>query len=271
VVAVRKGCDLKQARGAISLVRAGRRDPHRSQSRPHPYINHRSHPLHPFSSLAVATRGGDTFDTFFINRDGLLTTANWARWFTDPWPGFQVQPPLESSPGLLPGGALAAVSSQPSNVMVFGVGRDLRLGVAVFINGNGWGALMPVGQPQDLLGAHTRLAAHAPTPDTIEVAALTDTGRLVVYGFSLSGTTLTPGQRQVVDDPPDSTGDSPASEPGAPLVPADGYRINPFTDLSILRMPAKDTSTVFCAGLRGGRSALLRCDLGPTPSWQAYV
>jgi len=45
VVAVRKGCDLKQARGASSLVRAGRRVPHRSQSRPHPYIDHRSHPL----------------------------------------------------------------------------------------------------------------------------------------------------------------------------------------------------------------------------------
>src|SRR5262249_50903591 len=119
--------------------------------------------LHPFSSLAVEARGGDTVDTFFIDRQGLLTTAFWARWVKAPFPGFQVQR-LQAAPSLLPGGALATVCPQANHLLVFGVGSDLRLAFAFFVHGQGWSAVAAAGARADLVGAHTRLAVHAASP-----------------------------------------------------------------------------------------------------------
>jgi peptidoglycan hydrolase-like protein with peptidoglycan-binding domain len=226
--------------------------------------------LHPFSSLAAATRGGDTVDTFFIDRQGLLATAFWARWFTAPWPGFQVQR-LELRPSLLPGGALAAVVPQRDHLLVFGVGNDLRLSLALFVQGQGWSAVTTIGQPDEMIGAHTRLTTHAVTSTEVEVAALTDSGQLVIYSFALTGNNWVPRPRRIIADPPTLAGNPPPIPPGAITQSADGFRINPFGDLAIMRLTAQPSSTVFCAGLRAGEAHTLVFNLTGQGDWLWFV
>jgi hypothetical protein len=223
--------------------------------------------LHPFSALAAEARGGDTVDTFFIDRRGLLTTAYWARWFTTPFPSFLVQR-LETTPSLLPGGALAAMCPQANHLLVFGVGADGRLAFAFFVHGTGWSSVAASGVANDLLGAHTRLAARAASATEVEVAALSDAGRLVLYSFQLTGSRWVAGARTVIADPPPLAGAPPA---GAVMQPANGYRLNPFGDLAILRPTGQASSSVLCAGVRGGEARTLIWNAGATPAWQVFV
>lgn len=46
------------------------------------------------------------------------------------------------------------------------------------------------------------------------------------------------------------------------------WRINPYTDLAIVREPGQTQSTLFCAGLLKAKHALLRCHLGAGPGWE---
>jgi hypothetical protein len=223
--------------------------------------------VHPFSTLAVEARGGDTVDLFFVDRQGLLTTAFWARWNTAPFPGFSVQR-LETTPSLLPGGALATTCPQRDHLLVFGVGADQRLTFAHFINGRGWSAVAPAGTAQELIGAHTRLAAHAVSATEVEVAALTDSGQLAIYPFQLTGTTWAAGTRQVIANPPPLTSAVPTAAAGAATQQAFGFRINPFSDLVIYRGAGQTNSTVLCAGLRAGESKTLSWNAGATAPWQ---
>ena len=226
--------------------------------------------LHPFSALAGEARRGDTVDVFFIDEQGLLTTAYWARWFTTAFPGFLVQR-LETTPSLLPGGALAAVCPQPDHLLVFGVGADLRLQSAAFLHNRGWNAVTALGGPQDLIGAHSKLAAHAVSTTEIEVAALTDSGQLAVYSLTLAGTTWAAAARQVVADPPPAGGAAAAAAGRAVLRPANGFRINPFGDLSIVRAPGERVSSVVCAGVRGTDTRALRWNAAGPAAWQVFA
>lgn len=226
--------------------------------------------LHPFTRLAATTRGGDTVDTFFIDNAGLLTTAFWARWFTTSWPGFLAQR-IETAPSFLPGGDIAAVVPQRDDILVFGVGTDLQLRFAFFVNGQNWTPPASVGQAADLIGAHTRLSAVAVDATHVEVAALTDAGQAVIYPFQRNGTTWTPQPRIVVADPPALTGAIPTPPQGAVLQPADGFRINPFGDLALFRAPGAQASVLYCAGLRGGDAKALMRDLAASGAWQFYV
>jgi hypothetical protein len=226
--------------------------------------------LHPFSALAGEARRGDTVDTFFIDEQGLLTTAFWARWFTTPFPGFLVQR-LQTAPSLLPGGALAATCPHPDHLLVFGIGTDQRLHFAFFVHGRGWSAVAPAGAAADLIGAHGRLAVAAISGTEVEVAALTDAGQLAVYPVRLTGTTWAAAARQVVPDPPALAGTAPAPPPGAILQPASGFRINPFGDLAIVRPPRHAASTVVCAGLRAGEAKTLRWNAAGADAWQYFV
>jgi hypothetical protein len=226
--------------------------------------------LHPFSSLAGAPRRADTVDTFFIDDQGLLATAYWARWFTTPFPGFLVQR-LQTAPSLLPGGALSAICPHPDHLLVFGVGADQRLHFASFVHGRGWSPVSAAGVPSDLIRAHGRLAAHAVSATEVEVVTLTDSGQLTIYPVRRTGAAWAAAARQVVADPPPLAAAAPPPPAGAVLQPASGFRINPFGDVSILRPAGQASSTVLCAGLRGGEARTLRWNAAGPDAWQWFV
>jgi hypothetical protein len=224
--------------------------------------------LHPFARLAAAARGADSVAAFFIDQAGLLACASWARANA----GFALQR-LESAPSLLTGGDLAAVSPQADDVLVFGVGADLRLRFASFVNGAGWSAPLPAGRDADLVGAHTRLAAVAVDASHVEVAALTDGGKAVLYSFVRNGAAWVAQNRIVIEDPPALTGARARRRPraGTGLQDADGFRINPFGDIGLLRAPGAQASMLYCAGLRGGEAKVLVRDLGAGGRWQYFA
>ncbi len=222
--------------------------------------------LHPFSGLEGVARRGDWVETFFIDERGLLASAWWSRGFTSRFPGFLIQQ-LETTPALLPGGALAAISPHPDHILVFGVGTDQRLRFTFFVAGQGWTGQAPVGTAQDLVGVHTRLAVHTLSASDVEVVALTDSGALAIYPFSRTGTRWAGGTRQVIVDPPAvATGPAVAGS-------AAGFRINPFGDLAILRpiSPSVTTSVVYCAGVRGSESRTLRWNGAAAQPWLALT
>jgi hypothetical protein len=223
--------------------------------------------LHPFTSLAVTARTNFTIHTFFLNDAGLLTTAFWTGGAD--WPTF-VHRPREDAPSFLPGGSLAAVSPG-RDLLVFGVGADLHLRFASFVSGQGWTPPAAAGQPADLIGAHTRLSAVAIDATHVEVAALTDAGQAAVYPFEFSGSTWTAQPRILIADPPALAGAVPVPPAGAVLQPADGFRINPFGDLALVRPATANASVLYCAGLRGGQAKALMRDLAPGGTWQFYV
>jgi len=53
--------------------------------------------------------------------------------------------------------------------------------------------------------------------------------------------------------------------------PASGFRINPFGDLSIFRLPGQPISTVLCAGLRGRDARTLRWNAAGPDVWQWFT
>lgn len=226
--------------------------------------------LHPFSPLAVSTRGTFSIDTYFMDRQGLLTTAYWNQGMTATWPVFPVQR-LESAASFLAGGALAAVAPDTDQILVVGVGSDLRLRLTFWINGTGWAPPASVGQPQDLVGAHTRISGLVIDASNVEVALLTDAGTLAIYRFQKSGAAWGPQPRTIIPDPPALAGPPPAIPTGAVVQPAPGFRINPFGDISLFRPPGAAASVVYCAGLRGGETHALMRDLAPAGNWQFYV
>ena len=226
--------------------------------------------LHPFSGLASEARGNEWVETYVIDDRGLLTTAFWSRRYTTPFPGFHVQR-LETAPSLLPDGALSAICPQFDHVLVFGVGLNQQLHFVYFVQGHGWSAVTAVGGAQDLVGVHTRMNAHAISATDVEVAVLTDAGQLTMYPFRLTGHTWAAGARQVVANPRALVGAAPTPPANAVLQPADGFRINPFGDVRIVREPRQANSTVFCAGLRASESKTLRWNAGSTDVWQYVV
>jgi hypothetical protein len=75
----------------------------------------------------------------------------------------------------------------------------------------------------------------------------------------------------VIADPAPLAGAAPAPPAGAVLQPASGFRINPFGDLSIFRLPGQNSSTVVCAGLRRGEARTLRWNAAGPDVWQWFV
>jgi hypothetical protein len=225
--------------------------------------------LHPFSRFAAAARGADNVHAFCVDQAGLLANASWARTGS----GFTIVR-IETVPSLLPGGALAAVSPGRDDVLVFGVGSDLRLRFASFVGGAGWSAPASAGRDADLIGAHTRLAAIAVDEAHVEVAALTDAGKAVLYLFVRNGAAWVAQNRIVIEDPPApaaARARRPRPQAGTGLQPADGFRINPFGDLALLRAPGAQAGVLYCAGLRSGEARVLVRDLAAGGSWQYFA
>jgi hypothetical protein len=230
--------------------------------------------LHPFSRLAASARGADNANAFFIDEAGLLTSVAWTRTSTNPWPPqFAIQR-LEAAPSFLPGCALAAVSPRADDALVFGVGSDLHLRFSFFVAGVGWSAPASAGRNTDLVGAHTRLAATVVDEAHVEVAVLTDAGRAAVYSFVRNGAAWVAQNRIVIEDPPASANARARRrrpQAGTGLQPADGFRINPFGDLALVRARGAQASVLYCAGLRSGEAKVLVRDLAAGGGWQYFA
>jgi hypothetical protein len=226
--------------------------------------------LHPFSRMVACARGSTVLELYYIDSAGLLTNSFFIVGGASTWPAFPGAN-VETSPSLLADGALAIIAPTADTVLVFGVGLDLRLAFAAFVQGQGFSGVLGIGAAQDLIAAHTRLAVNKVNDTTIEVAALTDAGAAAIYQFVRSGSTWTPQPRTVMADPPAVAGAIPAVPAGAVVQPANGFRINPYGDLALFRAPTAISSTLMCAGLRGGETHLLTCDLAPTATWQFFV
>jgi hypothetical protein len=224
--------------------------------------------LHPFSRLAAIARGTVSIDMFFIDRQGLLTTAFWGPSMAASWPAFPFQR-LEQTASLFPGTALAAVAPGSNDILLFGIGADLRLRCTTWSASTYWSPLAIVGQTGELVGAHSRMAALAIDNDNVELAVLTDSGLMSLYRFQRSGSGWAAQPRMVIADPP-AAALSPIPA-GTAVYPADGSRINPFGDIGLFRAPGAGSSTVYCAGLRGSRVHVLTRDLAPSGSWRIFV
>jgi hypothetical protein len=90
---------------------------------------------HSFSSISCTHRGPSSVDLFYIDADGLLHTAWWTFDATKPalWPSTTHQPlQLTSGSKLLCGSAIASISPSQEDILVFPIGRDLRLHMRMF-------------------------------------------------------------------------------------------------------------------------------------------
>lgn len=221
--------------------------------------------VHPFSALAVAGRGGVYVHAFCLGHVGRLTEISWGFWGGRKW---RVQR-LETSRELLLGGALAAVSPSYDRMLVFGINRSLQLAMKSW-GDSGWDSLKTLGKKEDKVFAHSRLAVHAVSKDEIEVAAMTDRGNPCVYRLTWDATAQawTAAARTVIKLPTQAVAAESPPAPTAKIQPAKDCRINPYTDLAIVREPGQTQSTLFCAGLLKAKHALLRCRLGAGPGWE---
>ena len=225
--------------------------------------------VHPLSRLVACARGTTVFEVYFLDLAGLLTNS----FFTVgvlTWPAFAGSN-VETTPSLLPDGSLAISAPTADTVLVFGVGLDLRLTFGAFVQGQGFSGMLSMGQPQDLIGTHTRLAVNKINDTTVEVIALTDAGQAAIYQVQRTGSTWTPQPRVVIPDPIALSGPIPTVPRGAVVQAADGFRINPYGDLSLFRGPAAAASVFFCAGMRGGETHVLTRNLSSTGTWTFFV
>lgn len=181
---------------------------------------------HPFASLAATSRAATSVDVFTINSSGLLTTAFWAGGGA-PWPGSNSQV-IEPGPAIfLPTTSLAAVSAAANKLHVFGVGADLHLHYFEFTDPT-WGGVATLGGATDFVSPHSRVAAYVVSPARIEIAVLSDAGKVRIHALAASGTTWT-------EQLPYVEFDTPAAIPPAPRLGARCRRSSGTPSLGIAR------------------------------------
>jgi outer membrane protein OmpA-like peptidoglycan-associated protein len=227
--------------------------------------------VHPFAQVAATSRAANSVDVFAINEAGQLSTMWWSPRDRNPvWPGTQLLP-LEAGPSVLfPHTALAAVSPLPSKLLVFAVGKDLRLRLVQLTN-TAWSPIQTLGGVTDVVSPHARIAVHAPGAARVEVAVTTDTGKVRVHSMAgAAGRTWTE-TLPAVELPDPEPAAPPGFRPPAPSAltePAFGWRINPFGDLAIGTVDG--ITMVFAAGIRPGATTALRRSLAAGGKWERY-
>jgi hypothetical protein len=226
--------------------------------------------LHPFSTLTATLRGADQVEVVCIDAAGNLANAWWSTLMST-WPG-EAHALVESSPGLLAGGSLAAAAPASDSLLAFGIGRDLRLMVAVFRSGRGWRAPQPLGQPQDRLTPHARIAAQTVSPDLVEVVGISHELRLVVHRLRLTAGVWTPEPAVVLPTiPPAGAAPPPARSAGGPAQPAVGWTLNPFADVALGRTAAGRSYVAASAlAATATRTAAVACFLDGQQGWWRF-
>lgn len=193
--------------------------------------------LHPFSDLAIVNRGTETVDLFFLDSNGILCTA-WHSYDDKDWPA-RFWKPLQEKPTLMLGGPLIAVSPSDKHVLVFGIGKDLMLYMAVYTagdkqdNAGKWINLAVVQglQPRDYkLFAHASLDALAWDEKTVYVASITEVNQPCVYMLHLdAGKWVLRGasDRLYLEN------ELPTNPALIPEAAAKGFVFNPFGDVKL--------------------------------------
>ena len=144
-----------------------------------PSVVHSSKSVHQYSQLAVTHRGDQSVDVFYIGADRALHTAWWNSSLA--WPS-RTDQPIGSPDALLPTTNLAAMSPDQNTLLVFGIGYDLRLQLAVWTNPGPWVGPAAVGRDDELLAAHTDLAVvWNPRQNVCEVIAVGNDLTLCLY------------------------------------------------------------------------------------------
>lgn len=237
--------------------------------------------VHPFADLAAVVRAGVSVDTFTISwtagGPGVLTQVSWP--LGSSWPPTAAAAALEAGPSVfLPGTRLAAVSPDPSTVVVVGVGTDQQLRYVTIPAAGAAEATLTVlgtGSGTDFVLPQTALATTV-AGQAIMVAAFSDTGPVRLYQLDTLAspwtvtTTLLAGPPQL----------PPAAPPGASdlTAPASQWHPNPWGDLAfgqqdgIQYLYAAGLNPAYASpvtGTAGERTALLRYALADGP-WLVY-
>jgi hypothetical protein len=213
--------------------------------------------LHPFSSLAAASRSGQSVDVFALDDQGLLSASS-----LSPKQGTRQPVQLDTAmlPSLLKATALAATSPDPQKLFVFGIRRDLLLGYWEWTGPDGgWSGPIALGKTTARLSPHSRLAAHS-YPGVVEVIGLSHDGILRLYSLKLTGTTWTAQSPILYANPDDAPPDGYVPPPpSSPTETAYGWNINPYGDFAIVR--ETNGTVVYAAGIAPGRTGLLSLNL----------
>ncbi len=224
--------------------------------------------LHPSALLAATSRATASVDVFTFNDAGLLTTSWWSTTSAS-WPDSNSQV-LDAAPGLLlPTSALAAVSAAANKLHVFAIGKDQRLRYIEFTNTN-WGALQTLGSPTQFVFPHSGLAALVISATRVQVAVIADNGNLRVHtldGSSGAWAEVSPAQEFSPPLAAAPAGYTPPA-PGVSVETAYGWRINPYSDLSMSMV--NGSPMIFAAGLQPGQTAALRRSTAPGSEWERY-
>ena len=207
-----------------------------------------SYNVHPLSNIASVNRGDESVDVFFVDAIGLLRTAWWNKYLQN-WPDKQHQA-LQSSPTLLVGTAIEAVSPNKDSILVFAIDKKLQLNVIVF-NKDRWGMMQ---QLTSSIFAHSRLSSCVHPGYDISVTAISTSGTLCVYTLSSSMLWNASSSAEVVyGNPPSIKPENFVPPPvTSQIEPAFGLTVNPFGDIGI-----SNTNFIVCAGSDFGKSVMM--------------
>ncbi|EON69992.1 hypothetical protein W97_09258 [Coniosporium apollinis CBS 100218] len=214
--------------------------------------------VHYFSNIITVATKKEGVLVLFIDSHVQLHMVRSLATPTD-WPGALHMLIGEKTDKLLPGTGLAAAILASGQGIVLAIGRDLRLYFCNFTGVSQWTEPAPLGEEDQKLCSHSRLAAAAVEPDTVQVAAITNLGLACVYKLKASGSSwsLLGGRQPYPRVPPQDVPDGYTGESGTKTVAdATHWSINPYGDIH-LGMETEGM-TLTCAGTFPGKSAILQ-------------
>ena len=210
--------------------------------------------LHPFSDVTAVTRTHIAVDVFFVDANGLLHTAWWPVSEKN-WPGTGHHQPLQTKATLLSDTALYAITPTPDCILVFGIGEDCHLHMAVYSSNSGWSPLevIPGLLKEVHLFPHAKIHAYAKFTDEIYVAAITEQSEPCIYVLQGKDSTWKLKEARVISNPPPTV--PKVTSEGATYAPAPDWSFNAFGDIQLGRLDG--TMTLWIAGVAPGKTGLL--------------
>jgi hypothetical protein len=209
--------------------------------------------LHPFSDVTAVTRTNITVDVFFLDANGLLHTAWWPVSEKN-WPGTGHNP-LQTKATLLSDTALYAISPNPDCILVFGIGEDCHLHMAVYSSKSGWAPpeVIPGLSKEVHLFPHTKIHAYAKSTDEIYVAAITEQSEPCIYVLQEKDSTWKLTEPRIISNPRPAV--PKVASAAAPYAAAPDWSFNAFGDIQLGLLDG--TMTLWIAGVAPAKTGLL--------------